>query len=232
MGTLIKNLPITAWAEDDRPREKLVNKGRQVLSDAELVAILIVSGSREETAVELSKRILASVHNNLNELSKLGVNDLKKFKGIAEAKAISIIAALELGRRRKEAEIEKRKKIITSMDAYHLFKPLLLDLPHEEFWVIFLDRSNHLIKKEMISRGGVTGTVVDLKIIFKTGIEHLASSIILCHNHPSGNRKPSEQDLQITKKLKEAGRLLEIPVLDHVILCENGYYSFADEGLL
>lgn len=232
METLKENLPITAWAEDDRPREKLMNKGRHVLSDAELIAILIASGNTEETAVELSKRILNSVNNNLNELSKLTINDLTKFRGIGEAKAISIIAALELGRRRKETEVNKRESIRTSANVYEIFKPFLLDLPHEEFWALFLNRSSGILKKELISRGGVSGTVVDSKIIFKAAIENLASSVILCHNHPSGNTKPSEQDVQITKKLKEAGRLLEIPVLDHVIVSETGYYSFADEGMM
>jgi DNA repair protein RadC len=232
MEILKENLPITAWAEDDRPREKLINKGRHVLSDAELIAILIATGNTEETAVELSKRILASVNNNLNELGKLSTNDLIKFKGIGEAKAISIIAALELGRRRKETETGKRDKIATSSDVFQLLKSTFADLPHEEFWVLFLNRSSLVIKKELISRGGVSGTVVDSKILFKAAIECLASSIILCHNHPSGNTMPSEQDLQITKKLKEAGRLLEIPVLDHVIVCDNAYYSFADEGIM
>ncbi|MBI2270485.1 MAG: DNA repair protein RadC [Bacteroidetes bacterium] len=232
METLKENLPITAWAEDDRPREKLMSKGRHVLSDAELIAILIASGNTEETAVELSKRILNSVNNNLNELGKLTINDLTKFRGIGEAKAISIIAALELGRRRKETEVIKREKITTSAGVYEIFKSLLLDLPHEEFWVLLLSRSGNIIKKEMISRGGVSGTVVDSKIIFKSAVENLACSVILCHNHPSGNTKPSEQDIQITKKLKEAGRLLEIPVLDHVIVSETGYYSFADEGMM
>jgi DNA repair protein RadC len=232
MQNFEENLPISSWAEDDRPREKLINLGRHALSDAELIAILIAIGNKEETAVGLSQRILASVKNNLNELCKLSINDLKKFRGIAEAKAICIIAAFELGRRRKESGVLKREKILTSMDAYNFFRPQLMDLPHEEFWVILLNRSNHVLKKEMISRGGVTGTVVDSKIIFKAAIELLASSVILCHNHPSGNKKPSEQDIQVTKKLKETGRLLEIPVLDHVIICENGYYSFADEGML
>ncbi len=232
MDTLRENIPITAWAEDDRPREKLMLKGRNTLSDAELIAILIGSGNTNETAVQLSKRILKSVNNNLNELGKLTINDLTKFKGIGDAKAISIIAALELGRRRKEAEITKREKITTSNNVYETFKPILVDLPHEEFWVLFLNRSSAVLKKELISRGGVSGTVVDTKIIFKAAIESLASSVILCHNHPSGNIKPSEQDIQITKKLVEAGKFLEIPILDHVIVSEAGYYSFADEGMI
>lgn len=227
-----ENLPITAWAEDDRPREKLINKGRHIVSDAELIAILITTGNREETAVELSKRILAFVSNNLNELGKLNVKELAKFKGIGEAKAITIIAALELGRRRKEQVGVKRDRIAKSVDVVEIFRPTFSDLPHEEFWILLLNRANFVLKKELISRGGISGTVVDLKIIFKSAIEQLASSIILCHNHPSGNTSPSEQDIQITKKIKEAGRLLEVPVLDHVIVCEGGHYSFADAGIM
>ena len=232
MESFSEKITIKAWAEDDRPREKLQLKGRQTLSDAELIAILIGSGNTEESAVELSKKILASVNNNLNELAKLTIADLIKFKGIGEAKAISIIAALEVGRRRKETDTPQRTQIKTSIDAYNILKATLLDLPHEEFWVLYLNRSNQLIKKELISRGGVAGTVVDAKIIFKSAVEILASSIVLCHNHPSGNSKPSEQDIQLTKKLKEAGKLLDIPIVDHIIFTENGYYSFADEGAL
>ncbi len=223
---------IKSWAEDDRPREKLLLKGRQVLSDAELIAILIGSGNREETAVELSKRILADVSNNLNELSRLSVNDLMKFKGIGEAKAISIVAALELGRRRKETEIVKREKIISSKSAYEFMKPIFMDLPHEEFWLLLLNRSNAIIKKELISRGGVSGTVVDSKIIFKIALENLASSIMLFHNHPSGNITPSNEDLKITKNIKESSRIMDIQLLDHIIISDNGYYSFNDEGVL
>lgn len=226
------NLTIKAWAEEDRPREKLRDKGQRILSDAELIAILIGSGNRKETAVELSKRILGQVNHNLTELSKLTVNDLKKFKGIGEAKAVTIVAALELARRRKEAEAVKREKISTSADIYSLMKHLFIDLPHEEFWVIMLNRSNTIIKKEFVSRGGVSGTVVDPRIVFKSAVESLSSSIVLCHNHPSGSLKPSEADLKLTKKLKEAGTLLEIPVLDHIIFTDTGYYSFADEGML
>ncbi|MCW3104598.1 MAG: hypothetical protein JWO09_3038 [Bacteroidetes bacterium] len=227
-----ETLNLKAWAEEDRPREKLMGKGRQVLSEAELIAILIGSGSRNETAVELSKRILSAVENNLNELSKLGVNELTKFKGIGEAKAVSIVAALELGRRRKETETVKREKITTSKDAYEAMKPKMVDLPHEEFWLVLLNRANGIIKKELISRGGVAGTVVDTKIIFKCAVEHYASSIIICHNHPSGNLKPSEADIKITKGIKEAGKIMEIPLIDHLIMTDAGYYSFADEGLI
>ncbi|MCE3279417.1 MAG: hypothetical protein K0S44_1608 [Bacteroidetes bacterium] len=227
-----ETLNIKSWAEEDRPREKLMGKGRQILSEAELIAILIGSGSRSETAVELSKRILSTVENNLNELGKLGVKELTKFKGIGEAKAISIVAALELGRRRKETEVVKREKITTSKDAYDALKGNMSDLPYEEFWLIILNRANAIVKKELISRGGVAGTVVDTKIIFKAAVEHYASSIIICHNHPSGNLKPSEADIRITKNIKEAGKIMEIPLIDHLILSENGYYSFADEGML
>jgi len=232
MQELPQILSIKSWAEEDRPREKLLEKGRQMLSDAELIAILIASGSKNETAVELSKRILASVDNNLNALSKLTVTDLMKFKGIGEAKALTIVAALELGRRRKESESTIREKFISSKSVYDFMKPLMMDLPHEEFWLLMLNRSNILIKKELISRGGVAGTVVDTKIIFKTAVDNYASSIIVCHNHPSGNIKPSDEDIKITKALKEAGKIMDIPVNDHLIFTENGYYSFADEGLI
>ena len=223
---------IKSWAEEDRPREKLLSKGRHVLTEAELIAILISSGNREETAVELSKRILSSVGNNLNELGKLSVQELMKFKGIGEAKAISIIAALELGRRRKDSETLKREIIISSKDVFAVMKSSFLDLPHEDFWMLILNRANAVIKKELISRGGVAGTVVDTKIIFKTAIEHYASSIIICHNHPSGNKLPSEADIKITRSIKEAGKIMEIPLSDHLIMTDSGYYSFADEGIL
>lgn len=225
-------LGIKSWAEEDRPREKLMEKGRHVLTEAELIAILIGSGSKDETAVELSKRILASVGNNLNDLGKLSISELIKFKGIGEAKAISVMAALELGRRRKETDLVKRDKISTSKDVYDIMKPILLDLPHEEFWLLILNRANLVIKKELISRGGVSGTVVDTKIIFKAAVENYACSIIICHNHPSGNLKPSEADIRITKNIKDAGKLMEIPLLDHLIITENGFYSFADEGMI
>jgi len=225
-------LGIKSWAEEDRPREKMMEKGRHVLTEAELIAILIGSGSRDETAVELSKRILSSVGNNLNDLGKLNIKELIRFKGIGEAKAVSVIAAMELGRRRKETEVVKRNKITSSKDVFDILNPILIDLPFEEFWLLILNRANLVIKKEMISRGGVSGTVVDTKIIFKAAIENYASSIIICHNHPSGNLKPSEADIRITKNIKEAGKLMEIPLLDHLIVAETGFYSFADEGML
>ncbi len=225
-------LSIKSWAEADRPREKLLAKGKSALSEAELIAILIGSGNTQESAVELSKRILNSVDNNLVELGKLDVNALCKFKGIGEAKAISIIAALELGRRRNEQTTPERESITSSRQAFNLLHPILADLPHEEFWLIFLNRANKVIKKQSISKGGVAGTVVDAKMIFKPAVENLASSVILCHNHPSGNRTPSQEDIALTRKIKEAGRALDISVHDHIIIANDTYYSFADEGLL
>jgi DNA repair protein RadC len=227
-----KKLHIKAWAEEDRPREKMMQKGRAALTDAELIAILLGSGSTNETAVELAQRILLHVNNDLNKLAQLTLNDLKKFKGIGEAKAVTIAAALELGRRRKDTVSEPLPIIKSSRMAYELMKPELLDLPVEQFWLILLSRSSRLIKKMKISEGGLSGTVVDPRLIFKEAIEALASSIILVHNHPSGNLNPSEADLSLTKKLVAAGRLLDILVNDHLIFTNNGYYSFADEGRL
>jgi DNA repair protein RadC len=225
-------LNIKAWAEEDRPREKLALKGKSTLSDAELIAILIGSGNRNETAVELSKKILSTINNDLNKLGKLTISDLTQFNGIGEAKAISIIAALELGRRRKDSGIEKKAAIKSSNDAYNVISDVLSDLPHEEFWVIYLNKKNEVIKKENISKGGIDSTIADTKIIFKHAIEQLASAIILCHNHPSGNLKPSNADIKLTKKLKETGIMLDTPVLDHLIIGEKDYFSFADEGII
>lgn len=227
-----QNLKILSWAEEDRPREKLLKKGKSTLSDSEIIAILIGSGTVSLSAVELSKQILATVDNNLNDLAKLTIKDLQKFKGIGEAKAITIVAAMELGRRRKDSEVIKKPKVTSSKDAYNFINGDLQDLPHEEFWILLLNRSNTIISKQKISSGGVSGTVADPKIIFKIALEHLASSIILIHNHPSGNLKPSEADLRLTKKLSESGTLLDIPVLDHLILTDSSYFSFADEGIL
>lgn len=226
------HLSIKAWAEEDRPREKLLLKGKSALTDAELLGILIGSGIQNMTAVELGKVILQSVGNDLNQLARLNVKDLSKFKGIGEAKAITIVSALEMGRRRKNAEIPERPRITCSRDAYEVLKPHLLDLPHEEFWVLLLNRANQVMKCERISSGGVSGTVADPKMIFKAALENLSSAIILSHNHPSGNLTPSEADKNLTKRLREAGTYLEIPVLDHVIFTDNGYLSFADESLL
>ena len=226
---------IKSWAEEDRPREKLLLKGKQALSDAELLAIMIGSGSRDETAVELCRKILRdAADNDLHRLAKLSVADLMAFKGIGEAKAISIVAALELGHRRRLAEVRENAQISSSRDAFNELQPITGDLPHEEFWVLFLSRSNRIIARERISSGGVAGTVVDIKILFKKGIQLLASGIILCHNHPSGNLQPSQADKDLTKKAVEAGKLFEMTVLDHIIVSESpaNYFSFADEGLL
>jgi DNA repair protein RadC len=227
-----KYLRIKDWALEDRPREKLLSKGIQSLSDAELIAILIGSGSKNETAVELSKRILSSISNNLNELGKLTINDLIQFKGIGEAKAISIAAAMELGRRRKLSEIIEKRQITSSKDSYELFVSILGDIQHEEFWILYLNRSNRMIHQLKVSQGGVSGTVIDVRIILKHAIEKLASGIIICHNHPSGNIQPSQSDIEITKKLCEAAKLMEVKVHDHLIVCDTKYFSFADEGLL
>lgn len=225
-----EKLGIKAWAEDDRPREKLLNKGRKSLTDAELIAILIRSGSRQETAVGLSQQILASSNNDLHSLAKLEVTDLMQFKGIGEAKALSIIAALELGRRRKDSEPQKKIQIRSSSDVYDLMLPEMEDLAIEEFWIILLNRSSKLISKHLLSKGGVAGTVVDAKPIFKIAMNAFASTIILVHNHPSGNLKPSAEDFKITRKLVEGAKYLDLLISDHVIVTDRGYYSFADEG--
>ncbi len=226
------NVPIKTWAEEDKPREKLLLNGRRSLSDAELIAILIGSGSRDESAVDLSKRILRYYGNDLSVLGKLSVQELSKFKGIGEAKAIAIIAALELGRRRKETEQQKTTSITCSQDIYNLLSHSFLDLLHEEFWVVLLNRANKVLAKVLISKGGQSATISDPKIIFKTALEHNAAAIILAHNHPSGNLKPSSEDLNLTKKLVLAAKLLDIGVLDHIIFADTLYFSFADEGLM
>ena len=223
---------IKNWSQDDQPREKLLNKGKAALSDAELVAILIGSGNREESAVDLSKRILAGVENNLSELGKLSIKQLMHFKGIGEAKAITIMAALELGRRRRSEEALDKKKIISSVSAFELMQPIIGDLQHEEFWIIYLNNSNKVIQKSQLSKGGITGTLVDVRLVLKNALEVGATGIILAHNHPSGNLKPSEADKQLTNKLKVASESLDIKVLDHVIVTEKAYFSFADENLL
>lgn len=227
-----QNLRIKDWAVEDRPREKLIRKGIASLSDSEILALLIGSGTKNETAVELSKRILNGVNNNLNEMGKLSIHDLRKYKGIGEAKAIAIAAAMELGKRRKLSEIINRKRITSSKDVFERFQPRLEDLPHEEFWVVYLNRSNRIIDEQKISQGGVSGTVTDVRIILKQAVEKLATGIILCHNHPSGNIRPSKADSNITQKLKNASAYLDIQVLDHIILGQDKYYSYADEGLI
>tara|TARA_R110001583_G_scaffold34847_6_gene116644 strand:- start:14783 stop:15481 length:699 start_codon:yes stop_codon:yes gene_type:complete len=227
-----KTASIKSWAEDDRPREKLLLKGKTILSDAELVAILIGSGSRNESAVGLSKRILASIDNNLNKLGKLSVSDLVKFKGIGDAKAISIITALELGRRRRLEEALEIPKISSSTDVFNIMQPLIGELHHEEFWVVYLNNSNKVLYKEQQSKGGLTGTLVDVRLVYKKAIELYATALILCHNHPSGKLQASEADKTITRKLKQAGETLDIKVLDHIIITENAYFSFADENII
>ena len=229
---MYKKLSIKNWAVEDRPREKMLVKGIRSLSEAELIAILIGSGNLDESAVEVSRRIMSSVNNNLNELGKKTINDLQKFKGIGPAKAITITAAMELGRRRKESEPDEKPKVVTSADCAAIFKPLLSDLPHEEFWVLLLNRNNLVIDKMLVSQGGLSGTVIDVRIILKMALDKLACSIILCHNHPSGNLIPSEADKDITKKIKEAGKHMDIPILDHLIIANDSYFSFADDGLI
>ncbi|EHQ28421.1 RadC family protein [Mucilaginibacter paludis] len=225
-------ISIKAWAEEDRPREKLIGQGRRNLTDAELIAILIGSGSRDESAVELSKRILHHYKNDLNALGKASVAELCKFKGIGEAKAISIVAALELGRRRDDTEVKAIEKIGSSRDAYQLFYPLLADLNHEEFWIMLMNKGNKIIGTHLISKGGLATTIADPKIIFQISLEHHAASVILAHNHPSGNLKPSAEDLSLTKKIIAGGKLLDITIFDHIIITDQAYYSFADEGVL
>jgi DNA repair protein RadC len=227
-----KPLNIKDWNPEDRPREKLLLKGTSALSDAELIAILIGSGTANLSAVDVSKKILLHGKNNLNELAKLSVKELMKVKGIGEAKAITIVAALELGRRRKEVDVEEKPKINTSKDAFDLIKGDLMDLPHEEFWVLLLNRANRVIKKKRVSEGGVSGTVADPKIIFKMALEELACGIVMAHNHPSSNLTPSQSDRDLTKKMKEAGKFLDVQLFDHIIVAGNKYFSFADEGLV
>jgi DNA repair protein RadC len=227
-----EHLTIKAWAEDDRPREKMLQKGRSALSDAELIAILIGSGSKNESAVDLSKRILQSAGNNLSALGSLSLNDLMKFKGIGEAKAITIAAALELGRRRNSEATPILETLNSSRSVFNYIAPQLQDLPHEEFWMITLNRANKPLGKHFLSKGGITATMVDMRLLAKQAIEQLAVGVILVHNHPSGNIQPSEQDKQLTKKVKEALSLVEISLLDHLIVANNTYFSFADEHLL
>ena len=226
-----QNFSIKHWSEDDKPREKLMLKGKAVLSDAELIAILIGSGSRNESAVSLSKRILLSVNNNLNALGKLSLKQLMEFKGVGEAKAVSIAAALELGKRRKEQALPDFFKITSSKAVFEIMQPIIGDLSHEEFWVLYLNNANKVIHKAQLSKGGITGTVVDVRLIFKLALEHNATAIILSHNHPSGKLVASDADREITKKLTFAGEQLDIKVLDHIIITEKGYLSFQDEGI-
>ncbi|HUW94003.1 MAG TPA: DNA repair protein RadC [Bacteroidales bacterium] len=226
------SLKITEWAVEDRPRERLWQKGPSSLSDAELIAILIGSGTRNKSAVDLAHELLAMADNSLPGLGKLTVGGIKKLKGIGDAKAVIIAAALELGRRRKMAEAAENPQIRSSADVFNIFSPLMEDLPHEEFWILFLNRANKVTGKMKISQGGVSGTVTDVRIVMKRAIETLASGLVICHNHPSGNNNPSDADIRITQKIKEAGTLMDIQLLDHLIICGKEYYSFADNGAL
>jgi DNA repair protein RadC len=226
------SLKITDWAVEDRPREKLYHKGTSSLSDAELLAILIGSGTKDRSAVDLGRELLSMADNNLNSLGKLSISDLTKIRGIGNARAVTIAAALELGRRRKLAEMPDTPQIKSSKDVFDLLGPVLSDLPHEEFWILFLNRSNRVINRMKLSQGGVSGTVTDVRMVMKRAIENLASGIIVCHNHPSGNLSPSESDTRITQKIKEAGAMMDIQLLDHLIITDKDYYSFADNGLV
>lgn len=227
-----QNVNLKSWAEADRPREKLLLHGRRHLTDAELIAILVRSGNDTETAVDLSKRILNSCNNDLEMLGRIPVSELIKFRGVGEAKALSIIAALELGRRRKELPAQKIFKITSSKDAFEYMQPIYEDLQHEEFWIILLNRANIVLGRQQVSKGGQSGTIADPKIIFNMAMEHKASSILLTHNHPSGNLSPSPEDISITKKLIAAGKLLDLPVLDHLIMTNKSFYSLCDEGVI
>ena len=226
-STSIKN-----WAEDDRPREKLLQKGAAALSNSELLAILINNGHKEKSAVELAKEILKIGSDNLNELGKVSLNDMQHVKGIGEAKAITIAAALELGRRRHASATLEKTVIKSSRDIAEYLRAVIKDFSYEVFAVLFLNRSNKINHFEIISRGGITGTVADPRIILKAALSYDATSLVLCHNHPSGSLKPSRADEELTKKIIEAAKYFDIRILDHIIVSEEGYCSFADEGLL
>jgi len=230
--TYESRIPIKQWSEDDRPREKLLLKGRSALSNAELLALLLGSGNRSESAVDLAKRILDQSGQNLAELSKYQIADLLKFKGIGMAKGLTIVAALELGNRKRSQDALSREKVAGSRDVFEIFHGELADAQYESFWVLLLNRANRVIRKINISEGGISGTVADPKKIFKMALEHNASSLILCHNHPSGNTQPSEADIRLTRKLKDAGFMLDMPVLDHLIVGGDTFFSFADEGMI
>jgi len=225
-------MSIKFLSEDDRPREKFLLKGKSALSDSELLAIILGSGNNEDSAVELARKILASVDYNWQKLSKLSIKDLMKFKGIGEAKAISVAAALEIGRRKAAQEIPEKEKVTSVNDLYKIFSQYLSDLQTEEFWTIFLDQKNHVIYKTQISKGGISGTLVDVRVIFRIAIEHFATSVVVAHNHPTGNLTPSQPDISITRRIKEAGDLLDIKLLDHLIIGENSFFSFSEQGLL
>ena len=223
---------ITAWAEEDRPREKMMLKGCHALSDAELIAILIGSGTVGESAVALAQRILAQADGNLHDLGKRSVKELQRFKGVGEAKAITIVAALELGRRRQLSDLRERPRIVNSRDAFNIIAPLLTDLHHEEFWLLLLNRSHEVFARERLSAGGMAGTVVDIKFVLKTALDARAAAFVAIHNHPSGSLDPSPEDVTLTKRLQQAGQIIDLPLVDHLIVSERGYYSFADHGLV
>ncbi|MBP6576853.1 MAG: DNA repair protein RadC [Chryseobacterium sp.] len=223
---------LKSLAEDDRPREKFLLKGKSAVSDSELLAIIMGSGNREESAVELARRILNSVENNWHRLSLLSIKDLTKFKGVGEAKAISIATALEIGNRKSQQEVLERQQISSSKDAFEILQPHLSDLQTEEFWAIFLNHQNKILYKTCLFRGGIASSVADVRVVFKTALEHFSTQIIVAHNHPAGSLKPSKEDINITQKIKDAGKLLDIDLLDHLILTQNKYYSFKDEGIL
>ncbi|RMZ59954.1 DNA repair protein RadC [Chryseobacterium nematophagum] len=225
-------MSIKFLAEDDRPREKFLLKGKNSLSDSELLAIIMGSGNKDESAVELARRILTSVDNNWNQLSLLSVKDLVKFKGIGEVKAISIATALEIGRRRASQDIPEKITISNSRDAYNVLKNYLSDLRTEEFWAIFLNQSNKVIHVAQLTHGGISQSIVDVRILFKTALDHFATTVIIAHNHPSGSLDPSKDDMQITQKISGGGKTLSIQLLDHLIITQNSYFSFSDEGLL
>lgn len=224
--------PINCWSEEDRPREKLLLKGKTVLSDAELMAIIIGSGARNESAVQLCERILDANQNHLHLLGRMSVKQLMTFKGIGEAKALSIVAAIELGRRRRLEDLPQYTKVDSSRIVFEVMQPIIGDLPHEEFWVLCLNSANHIVKKAMVSKGGINQTVVDQRVLFKIAIEHEATCIIVCHNHPSGNMIASEHDIRLTKTIQEAGKIICIPLVDHLIIGSHEYLSFADSDLL
>jgi DNA repair protein RadC len=225
------NRSIRNWALEDRPREKMLIKGIQSLSNSELLALLIGSGTRKSSAVDLARQVLHIAGNSLDKLGKCSVSDLKKLKGIGQARAVSIVAALELGRRRSLTDSADEYKITGSSDVYALMGPILSDLAHEEFWVLLLNRSNKIIEKSKISQGGITGTVTDIRMILKLALDNLATGLILCHNHPSGNLHPSDADISITRRIKESAALMDITLLDHVIVAGKAYFSLADESL-
>lgn len=226
------NLTIKKWALEDRPREKLLTKGKNNLSNAELIAILLGSGTRSQSALDLARNILQENANSLNSLAQLGISDLKQFKGIGEAKAVTIVSALELGRRRKPDDRRLKPRLMTSNETYDYMKSELQDLKHEEFWVVLLRRNHEVINKYLVSSGGVSGTLVDPKLIFKRVVDELAAAVILIHNHPSGNRRPSESDVRLTRKIQAAGKLLDVSVIDHLIFTDEGFYSFSDEKMM